>query len=300
MDPAEVLALVAVAAVAALLLAGGPAPGASARQFADEYLLAVEETHAGLVEQAHRVDRRLLGLATLAGLVGYAAARLLVEPGVAVWVAVPALAATVGALRLWRAGQDLAPEPGSPVVARVRAVRLADYLPPVGLVVLVASPVLALGCLVAGIEAVRRDVPDVEAAWLVVGLGAAMAVLGVAAPWWAAATVRRPQPSADTGQLYLHDAWRARQLSGALWFQLSAGFVLGLEAAALLDLDATWLLFGWALSVGAVIMLRRGEHTFRRRLWPDLGPAVRVRVGEPAGTVGTAGTGGTGGTGGTP
>ncbi|WP_145726499.1 hypothetical protein [Nocardioides sp. J9] len=183
MDPAEVLALVAVAAVAALLLAGGPAPGASARQFADEYLLAVEETHAGLVEQAHRVDRRLLGLATLAGLVGYAAARLLVEPGVAVWVAVPALAATVGALRLWRAGQDLAPEPGSPVVARVRAVRLADYLPPVGLVVLVASPVLALGCLVAGIEAVRRDVPDVEAVWLVVGLGAAMAVLGVAAPW---------------------------------------------------------------------------------------------------------------------
>lgn len=285
--------IAAIAVLVAVFVAlGAPYPAvvrAAGNRFARDYLLWITPSEVDAVNRAHRTDYLLHGLATLAALVVYVVARLIASPYTVALVAVSAGAALSSVLRLRQAGRDFAPAPTSPTVARTRAVLLRDYLPPQTLVVLGCCPIIVLGALGIGVDAVRRNVDNVERAWFVVASGSAVFVLGALIPILAVAMTRRPQPATDSGHLYLQDAWRVERLREMLWGECVGVTMVCTQAHHLLPVTGDisfWLLPLLLVPPGVMIAFGTGRLHFRRRLWPELARGQKVVVGsiEPVGT----------------
>lgn len=255
---------------------------AEGNRFARDYRLWIAPAEVEAVNRAHRTDRHVRLSALAVGVATYAVARQFADALTVGWASFAVLAGVASVLRVRQAGRDFTPPAESRALARSQAVRLGDYLPVATLVVLGVCPVLALGAVAAGADALRRGVEDVQRAWFVLGAGSAIAALGLLLPVLSVALTRRPSPASDAPHLYLQDAWRAEQLRRMIQFEAVALAFLVSYAHGLLPVTgdaALWLLPLSLAPILAVGVTHAGRLHFRRTLWRDLAPEEWVQVG---------------------
>lgn len=280
------LELAVISAVVLLWAAFGlPRPAvvrAAGNRFARDYLLWIAPSDVDGLDRAHRTDYWLHGLAMAVGLLAYLGARLVASPYVVALVALSAAAALSALLRLVQAGRDFPHHPGAAAIARIRVVRLRDYLPVQTIVILACCPAIAAAGVVVGLVAIGRGMHNIERAWFVVVSGTAVCVLGVLMPVIAAAMTRRPQPASDSGHLYLQDAWRVERLREMLWSECMGVVTVFTQAHLLLAEtgdSSLWALPLVLLPPAVMLIFASGRLHFRRRLWPDLAQGEKVVVG---------------------
>lgn len=277
--------VVVVALLALVLVLARPSAAVVARdghRFAETYELWIAPASVAAIDRAHRRERRAHAVAGGIGLAIYAVLRVTLDvpPLVLLWPVVCVCAAGASLVALRAAGTEFPVPPGAPSFARVRAVRLRDYLPTQALVALGVWPVLAFGGAILAGAALRRGVANEDAAWTALASGIALGLLGLLLPVLAVTLCRRPEPAGDASHLYLQDAWRVANLR---WMLSVEGIGVALLVARVLDLMSAAAASAWVLPVvfaGWIwhLLGQSGRLHFRRRLWPDLVPGERVAM----------------------
>ncbi|WP_418057718.1 hypothetical protein [Pimelobacter simplex] len=240
-------------------------------RFAQDNDLWIAPELMAAVDRAHRRERWVLAVAALA----VVAVLLLGPDGATSPFALFAVVVPIAAVgRLLLAGRDFPVRPGQVSVARPRAVRVGDYLPPTAPAAFAVWALLGAGAAGLGVRWGERGLAVAGAVMVLVTLAVAGSVVAVS---------RRPEPAVDAAHLYLQDAWRAARMRTTLQQLALAGFYLGLTPAFTDPAlpPGLWLVPIAGAAAGSGLALH-GRARFRDRLWPDVPAGQVLSVGGSA------------------
>ncbi len=282
MDPGWLEAIVLGVLLMVVVLCGRPTRrflSSAGEEFARGHGLWIDAAFSAAVDRAHRRTFRAAQVAGVAGLSAYVAARLWWEPNLVLFLACGAMTSAIRAgFAAIQAGTEFPVPDGRPTVARARAVRAVDYLPPLALVLVLSCASLALVAAVAGLPGVA--VGDDAERRVVTASTAVIALLMLGVVGCAIRVLARPQPAGDAAHLYLQDAWRSEQARTMLSSVGMLAVIASMQIRSVEDGPGLLALVLVVLGASSMLALYLDRHRYRR-LWPDLPPGPVV-VARPA------------------